>query len=68
MRRTFREKIKKLPPRLLISLGCYIVLLAAGLFVLLPVRSQEDRYVLGFFLAVFTIFTWKTIVHAKKGT
>jgi hypothetical protein len=66
MRKTFREKIKELPPRLLFALGCYLVLLIAGLFVLLPIRSQEDRYVLGFFLAVFCIFAWKTFVHANK--
>jgi hypothetical protein len=67
MRKTFREKIKEVSPRLLFALGCYLVLFIAGLFVLLPIRSREDSYVLAFFLAVFCIFIWKTIVHANKG-
>jgi hypothetical protein len=67
MRKTFREKIKELPPRLLFALGCYLVLFMAGFFVLLPIRSREELGVLGFFLAVFCFFTWKTIVHANKG-
>ncbi|MBN2320121.1 MAG: hypothetical protein JXR49_13645 [Acidobacteria bacterium] len=66
MNKTLREKIKRLPPRMLIALGCYLVLIIVGLYFLLPVRSQEDRFLLGIFLAVFAILALKTIVHANK--
>ena len=68
MKENTREKLKKIPPRLFFALCCYLVLLITGLVLLLPVRSQEERYVLGFFLAVFALLTWKTIIHAKKGS
>jgi len=51
---------------MLIALGCYLVLIVVGLYFLLPVRSQEDRFLLGIFLAVFAILALKTIVHANK--
>ncbi len=66
MSKPFFEKIKQLPPRLLIALGCYLVLVIVGLYVLLPVRTQEDRFLLGIFLAVFAILAWKSIVHANR--
>ena len=66
MKNTLREKIKQLPPRLLIALGCYLVLIVVGLFIFLPIRNQDDRILLAFFLAVFAILAVKTIVHANK--
>jgi len=66
MNKTLRDKIKRVPSRLLIALGCYLVLVIVGLYVLLPVRSQEDRFLLGIFLAVFAILAWKSIVHANR--
>ena len=61
-------KLKRMPPRLAITLGCYLILLVVGLVLLLPVRTRDERFVLGFFLAVFVFFTWKTIFHARKGS
>ena len=66
MSKTLRDKIKRLPPRLLIALGCYLALVSVGLYVLLPVRSREERFLLGIFLAIFAILAWKSIVHANK--
>ena len=68
MNMTLRERIKLLPSRLLLALGCYLVLIVVGLYVLLPVQSREDRFLLGIFLTVFIILILKTIVHANKGT
>ena len=68
MNMTLRERIKRLPSRLLLAMGCYLVLIAVGLYVLLPVQSREDRFLLGIFLTVFIILILKTIVHANKGT
>ena len=68
MNMTLRERIKRLPSRLLLALGCYLVLIVVGLYVLLPVQSREDRFLLGIFLTVFIILILKTIVHANKGT
>ena len=65
MSKSFLDKIKKLPDRLLICLGCYLVLILAGLYVLLPVETREERFVLGVFLAVFAILIVKSIVHSK---
>jgi hypothetical protein len=66
MHKILLEKIKRLPLRLMIALGCYLVLVAVGLYVLLPARTQEDRFLVGIFLAVFAILAWKSIVHANK--
>ncbi len=68
MSKPFFEKIKQLPARLLIALGCYLVLVIVGLYVLLPVRTQEDRFLLGIFLAVFAILALKTVIHANKNS
>jgi hypothetical protein len=66
MSKTLRDKIKRLPPRLLIALGCYLVLISVGLYVLLPVRNREERFLVGIFLAVFALLAWKSVVHAIK--
>ena len=66
MSRILRDKIRRLPLRLLIALGCYGVLVSVGLYFLLPVRSREDGYLLGMFLALFAILAWKSILHANK--
>lgn len=63
---TLRGKIKQLPARLMLALGCYLILIVVGLYILLPVQSREDRFLLGIFLAVFAILAWKTVVHANK--
>lgn len=55
-----------MPPRLLISLGCYLVLVVIGLYVLLPVRSREESFILGIFLTVFAILILKTFIHTNK--
>ena len=66
MSKNLREKIKQLPPRLIISLSCYLVLIIVGLYVLLPVRSREESFILGVFLTVFAVLILKTIVHSNK--
>jgi hypothetical protein len=66
MSKPFFDKIKKLPDRLLICLGCYLVLILVGLYVLLPVETREERFILGIFLAVFAILIVKSIVHSKQ--
>ena len=65
MRPTFLERLKRLPPRLWLALFCYGVLILVGLYVLLPVRSREDWFLLGMFLAVFAILMVKTIAHSQ---
>ena len=61
------EKVKGLNRRLVFAMACYIILLAVALYVVLPVRSDYERYLLGFVLFVFTMLIFRTLVHAKKG-
>jgi putative copper export protein len=50
--------------RAIIALACYLVLAAVALYLLLPVRNSNDRFVLGFVLCFFAILAVKTISHA----
>jgi uncharacterized BrkB/YihY/UPF0761 family membrane protein len=60
-----REKLKTANRRLLAALACYAVLIAISLYVLLPARTYNDRFLLGIVLAVFAILIVKTLVHAQ---
>jgi len=60
-----REKIKNTKSRVLIAMACYCALILAALLSLLPVRSSQDRFLLGAVLSVFAILIIKTLVHAK---
>ncbi|MDR1727554.1 MAG: hypothetical protein LBT74_06450 [Acidobacteriota bacterium] len=51
--------------RLCAALACYAVLLAAALCVLLPVRTSNERFLLGAVLAVFAILAAKTVAHSR---
>ena len=62
---TLRAKLKGASPRLFIALACYFVLILVALYGLLPVRTSDERFVLGFVLLVFTLLIVKTILHAK---
>jgi hypothetical protein len=46
---------------------CYLALLGTALYVLLPVRTKEEGYLLGFVLFVFTLLIFKTLIHARDG-
>jgi hypothetical protein len=59
-------KLKGASPRLFIALGCYLVLILIALYGLLPVRTSNDRFVLGFVLLVFALLIVKTIVHTGE--
>ena len=50
--------------RLLIALGCYLILILIALYALLPARTSNDRFVLGFVLCFFAILILKTVVHS----
>ena len=62
---TLRAKLKGTGSRLFIALACYLVLILIALYELLPVRTSNDRFILGFVLLVFALLIVKTIVHAK---
>ncbi len=61
-----RERLKRLPAKLYTALACYCVLVAVGLYVLLPARTREERFLLALFLAVFAILAVKTVVHSNR--
>ncbi len=61
------RKIKTTNRRALFGILCYLVLLGIALYVLLPVRTSEERYLLGFVLFVFTVLIFRTLLHAAKG-
>ena len=50
--------------RLIIAMACYLVLILVALYGLLPVRTSNDRFVLGCVLLVFALLIVKTLVHA----
>jgi ABC-type uncharacterized transport system permease subunit len=59
-----REKLTPANRRLVIPMACYLVLVCAALHALLPVRTRDDRFLLGIVLVVFTILIIKTLAHA----
>jgi len=61
----FWEKIKKANRRLLIAMICYGVIIAVALYGLLPVRTQQESYLLIAVLLVIFLFIIKTLVHSE---
>jgi hypothetical protein len=61
-------KLKRANRKLIVALACYFVLILIALYELLPVRTSNDRFILGFVLLVFALLIVKTIVHAKDDT
>jgi hypothetical protein len=57
--------MKKINRKLLIALICYGVLILAALYMLLPVRSSNESFILGVVLLVFALLIVKTIVHSQ---
>ncbi len=47
-----------------LALACYAVLIGIALAVFLPVRTGDDRFLLGMLLVVFALFIVKTLLHA----
>jgi hypothetical protein len=52
--------------KMIIAMACYAVLIAVAVYALLPVRTSNDRFILGFVLCVFAILIFKTIIHAAE--
>ncbi len=52
--------------RLLTALACYLVLILIALYVLLPVRTSNDRFILWFVLCFSAILIIKSIIHAVQ--
>jgi hypothetical protein len=63
---SLRAKLKGASPRLFIALACYLILILIALYGLLPVRTSNDRFVLGFVLLIFALLIVKTIVHTGE--
>ncbi len=59
-----REKGKSANRRLLAAMACYLVLIAIALYALLPIRSSQEKFLLGLVLCVFAILIVKTLAHA----
>jgi predicted membrane channel-forming protein YqfA (hemolysin III family) len=60
-----KKTTKRFSSRLYIALGCYGALVLVGLWVMLPVRSRDEQFLLGLFLAVFAILAVKTVAHSN---
>ena len=52
--------------RVLVAMACYLVLVLAALYALLPARSSQDRFLLGAVLCFFAILIVKILVHAEN--
>ena len=59
-------KLKRANRKLIVALSCYFILILIALFELLPIRTANDRFVLGFVLLVFALLIVKTIVHSAE--
>lgn len=62
---SLRARLKGANRRLIVAMACYLVLILIALYGLLPVRTSNDRFVLGFVLLVFALLIVKTIVHTR---
>ena len=62
------EKIKNLNRKLLVALLCYFILILIALYLLLPVYTSYDSFLLGLVLCVFAILIVKTIIHSQDET
>ena len=60
-----REKVRK-NRRLVIAMACYGVLIAAALYMLLPVRNKDEAFVLWAVLLVLLLFIIKTLAHSDE--
>jgi len=56
--------VKKVNRRLLTGLICYGVLIAIALYVLLPVRSSNEGFILGAVLFFFAFLILRTLIHS----
>ena len=65
LRAKLRGKMGTANGRLFAALGCYAVLLAAALYVLLPTRTSDEQFLLGAVLLVFAMMIVKTLVHSR---
>jgi len=59
------ERLKEMNRRLLVAMACYLVLILIALYVLLPIRSSNEGFVLGVVLCVFALLIIKTLAHAE---
>lgn len=57
--------MKKANRRLLIGMICYGVLIVTALFVLLPVRSSNEAFLLGLVLVFFALLILRSIAHFR---
>lgn len=57
--------MKKNNRRLIAAMICYGVLIMAALYLLLPVRSSNDAFLLGVLLLFFALLIIKTLVHSQ---
>jgi len=56
--------MKKDSRKLIVAISCYGVLILAALYFLLPVRTSNEKFILGVVLAVFALLIVKTIAHS----
>ena len=52
--------------KLLTALCCYTILLGMALYVLLPVRTSDEQFVLGVVILIFAILAAKTLADRKS--
>ena len=60
-----RNKMSAKNRRLIAAMACYCVLAVIALLVLTPVRSSQEKFILGLVLFVFAFLAFKTLVHSR---
>jgi hypothetical protein len=61
-----REKVKSGNRKLKAEIACYLVLVGAALYFLLPVRTQDEGFMLIVVLGIFTYLIFKTLSQADE--
>jgi hypothetical protein len=59
------EKIRTSNGRLMAALACYAAIIAIALYAFLPIRSSQERFLLGGVLFVIALLILKTLVHSR---
>ena len=57
--------MRRVNRRLLAAMICYGALILAALYVLLPIRTSNDAFVLVVFLLFFAVLIIRTLAHSQ---
>ncbi|MDI9612302.1 MAG: hypothetical protein QM330_04440 [Acidobacteriota bacterium] len=60
------DRVPRLGRRVALAMAGYAVLIGIALALFLPVRTGDERFLLGMLLVVIALFIVKTLLHAGE--